>query len=144
MEIEHSNSDRETLRIGEKIGRWLRPPRAVLLHGELGSGKTLLARGLAQGLGVEDPRVVRSPSFTLVNQYMGKEGLIYHVDLYRLDGLRDLYSIGLEEILANHSIIIIEWAEKLLFQPENPLRIRISVDPKTDTRRFEITESLDN
>ncbi|MFQ5929882.1 MAG: tRNA (adenosine(37)-N6)-threonylcarbamoyltransferase complex ATPase subunit type 1 TsaE, partial [Acidobacteriota bacterium] len=110
MEIEHSNSDRETLRIGEKIGRRLRPPRAVLLYGELGSGKTLLARGLAQGLGVEDPRVVRSPSFTLVNQYMGKEGLIYHVDLYRLDGLRDLYSIGLEEILANHSIIIIEWA----------------------------------
>ncbi len=139
MEIEYSNSEQETLRIGEKIGRKLHPPQVILLYGELGSGKTVLARGLAQGLGVQDPTAVHSPSFTLVNQYIGKEGTIYHLDFFRLEGLRDLYSIGLEEILGNHSIVIIEWAEKLLLEAENPMKIRIFLNSKADTRRFEIS-----
>ena len=141
MEAQYSNCEQETLRIGEKIGRQLHPPRVILLHGELGSGKTVLVRGLAQGLGVKNPTVVRSPSFTLVNQYAGKEGTIYHIDLYRLEGLRDLYSIGLEEILGSHSIVIIEWAEKLLLPAENPFTIRICLNSKADTRRFEFLSS---
>ncbi len=72
MEIQFSKSEQETLRIGEKIGRKLHLPRVILLYGELGSGKTVLVRGLAQGLGVQDPTLVRSPSFTLVNQYACK------------------------------------------------------------------------
>ncbi len=139
MEIEYSNSEQETLRIGEKIGRELHPPQVILLYGELGSGKTVLARGLAQGLGVKDPTAVHSPSFTLVNQYAGKEGTIYHLDFFRLEGLRDLYSLGLEEILGSHSIVIIEWAEKLLLEAENPVKIRIFLNSKADTRRFEIS-----
>jgi len=139
MEIEYSNSEQETLRIGEKIGRKLHPPQVILLYGELGSGKTVLARGLAQGLGVQDPTAVHSPSFTLVNEYVGKEGTIYHLDFFRLEGLRDLYSLGLEEILGSPSIVIIEWAEKLLLEAENPMKIRIFLNSKADTRRFEIS-----
>jgi tRNA threonylcarbamoyladenosine biosynthesis protein TsaE len=139
MEIEYSNSEQETLQIGEKIGRELHPPQVILLYGELGSGKTVLVRGLAQGLGVQDPNAVHSPSFTLVNEYVGKEGTIYHLDFFRLEGLRDLYSLGLEEILGSHSIVIIEWAEKLLLEAENPVKIRIFLNSKADTRRFEIS-----
>ncbi len=139
MEIEYSHSEQETLQIGEKIGRELHPPQVILLYGELGSGKTVLVRGLAQGLGVQDPNAVHSPSFTLVNQYVGKEGTIYHLDFFRLEGLRDLYSLGLEEILGSHSIVIIEWAEKLLLEAENPVKIRIFLNSKADTRRFEIS-----
>ena len=139
MEIEYSNSEQETLQIGEKIGRELHPPQVILLYGELGSGKTVLVRGLAQGLGVQDPTAVHSPSFSLVNQYVGKEGTIYHLDFFRLEGLRDLYSLGLEEIRGSHSIVIIEWAEKLLLEAENPVKIRIFLNSKADTRRFEIS-----
>ena len=141
MEVKYSKSERETLQIGEKIGQKIHPPRVILLYGELGSGKTVLVRGLAQGLGVKDPTLVRSPSFTLVNQYTGAEGTIYHIDFYRLEGPKDFFSIGLEEILASYSIIIIEWAEKLLLEPENPLRIRIRPNADPDARRLEIEGS---
>ena len=140
MEIQHSKSEQETLQIGEKLGRKLHPPRVILLYGELGSGKTVLVRGLAKGLGMKDPTLVHSPSFTLVNQYEGKESTIYHIDFYRLEGPRDLFSIGLEEILATPSIVIIEWAEKLLLEPENPLKIRIRPNASPDTRRLEIED----
>jgi len=140
MEIQHSKSEQETLQIGEKLGRKLHPPRVILLYGELGSGKTVLVRGLAKGLGMRDPTLVHSPSFTLVNQYAGKESTIYHIDFYRLEGPRDLFSIGLEEILATPSIVIIEWAEKLLLEPENPLKIRIRPNSSPDTRRLEIED----
>ena len=141
MEVQYSKSEQETLQIGEKIGQKIHPPRVILLYGELGSGKTVLVRGLAQGLGVKDPTLVRSPSFTLVNQYTGTEGTIYHIDFYRLEGPKDFFSIGLEEILASYSIIIIEWAEKLLLEPENPLRIRIRPNADPDARRLEIEGS---
>ena len=124
--------------MGEEIGRKVHPPRVILLYGELGSGKTVFVRGLAQGLGVKDPTLVHSPSFSLVNQYAGKESTIYHIDFYRLEGPRDLLSIGLEEILATPSIVIIEWAEKLLLEPDNPLKIRIRPNASPDTRRLEI------
>lgn len=138
MEIQYSKSEQETLQIGEEIGRKLHPPRVILLYGELGSGKTVLVRGLAKGLGMKDPTRVRSPSFTLVNEYAGKEGTIYHIDFYRLEGPRELFSIGLEEILATPSIVIIEWAEKLSLELENPLKIRIRPNASPDTRRLEI------
>jgi tRNA threonylcarbamoyladenosine biosynthesis protein TsaE len=110
----------------------------ILLYGELGSGKTALVRGLAEGLGVTDPSLVRSPSYTLVNEYPCKNSTLYHLDFYRLDSLRDFYSIGLEEILANHAVVIIEWAEKLLLEVENPFTIRIVVESETGVRQFEI------
>jgi len=137
MEIQSSESEQETFLLGRKIGRQLQPPRTILLYGELGSGKTVLVRGLTDGLGVRDPSLVRSPSYTLVNEYPTENGTIYHLDFYRLDGLRDLYSIGLEEILARPAIVIIEWAEKLLLEVKNPFSVRIQVDPERGVRRFE-------
>ena len=143
MELRYSNSEEETLGIGEKIGKRTDPPRVILLYGELGSGKTVLTRGLARGLAVADPSQVRSPSFTLVNEYPASNGRVYHIDLYRLEGLRDLHSIDIEEILCSPFIVIVEWAEKLLLQPKHPVTIRISVEPRTARRRFEI-EHLDD
>ncbi len=138
MEARSSRSEQDTFQLGQKIGQGLQPPQLILLYGELGSGKTALARGLADGLGVTDPGMVRSPSYTLVNEYPGRNTTIYHLDFYRLDSLQDLYSIGLEEILASHSIVIIEWAEKLLLEVENFISIRIQVDLETGTRHFEV------
>ena len=114
MLIRHiwSKSPEETRKIGLEIGRSLSVPGIVLLRGALGTGKTTLTRGIAQGLGLEDPGLVNSPSFTLVNIYHGSCP-IYHVDLYRLEGERDLYSIGLEDFLGSDGVTVIEWSERL-------------------------------
>jgi tRNA threonylcarbamoyladenosine biosynthesis protein TsaE len=107
-----SRSPEETERIGREIARSLRVPGVILLRGALGSGKTTLTRGIAVGLGLSDPGRVNSPSFTLVNIYQGACP-IYHVDLYRLEGKRDLYSIGIDEFLGTEGVTIVEWSEKL-------------------------------
>ena len=143
MQVYFSHSEEETLRIGKEIGRQLEPPLAILLYGELGVGKTVLTRGLAEGLGVADSSAVRSPSFTLVNEYPCPQGTLYHVDLYRLEGPRDLYSIGIEEILANPLVVIVEWAEKLLLEPEKSMKIRIFSNRRANERRLEIEPADD-
>ena len=120
------------------MGARLHPPCLILLHGELGAGKTTLTRALALGLGVEDASIVHSPSFTLVNQYPAKGETIYHVDLYRLEGLSDLYSIGMEEILSREAVIIVEWAEKLILEVERAVTIQIQVDPISEKRRIQV------
>jgi len=107
-----SGSPEETQRAGAEIARSLPVPGVVLLRGALGTGKTTLTRGIAEGLGMHDPSRVHSPSFTLVNIYYGICP-IYHVDLYRLEGERDLYSIGLDDFLGNEGITVIEWSERL-------------------------------
>ena len=143
MILYNSNSEEETLKIGEEIGKQIKFPRVIMLYGELGSGKTVFTRGLALGLAVDDPSQVRSPSFTLVNEYPTNKGLVYHIDLYRIEGLRDLHTIDIEEILSSPSVVIVEWAEKLFLHPKNPLKVSIYTELKTDSRRVEI-EHLDN
>lgn len=107
-----TRSPDETEDLGFRLAQELTVPCVVLLIGALGSGKTTLTRGLARGLGLEDPGLVNSPSFTLVNTYPGRCP-IYHVDLYRLEGKRDLYSVGLDEFLGNQGVTIIEWGDRL-------------------------------
>ena len=133
-----SNSEAETRSIGRKLGETLRPPRVVLLTGELGAGKTVLTQAMAAGLEVEDLSLVRSPSFTLINEYPSSRGRVYHVDLYRLEGADDFHSIGLEEILDREAVVIIEWGEKLDLPVQDPVRVRILVDPVSDERLLEI------
>ena len=133
-----SSSEEETRSIGLRLGESLQPPRVVLLSGELGAGKTVLTQAMAAGLEVEDPSLVRSPSFTLINEYPSARGRIYHVDLYRLEGADDLHSIGLEEILGREAVVIIEWGEKLDLPVDDPVRVRILVDPVSDERLLEI------
>jgi len=107
-----SRSPEETHLLGWKLGASLHVPAVVYLCGALGTGKTTLARGIAEGLGLRDPGLVHSPSFTLVNIYHGRCP-IYHVDLYRLSGERELRSVGLEDFLGRDGVTIVEWGERL-------------------------------
>jgi tRNA threonylcarbamoyladenosine biosynthesis protein TsaE len=107
-----THSPEETLAFGRRLAADLRPPCWVLLEGELGSGKTTLAKGIVSGLGVAQPDEVTSPSFTLVHEY-GEDTKVYHVDLYRIEDARDLATLGLEDLLAQGVTTIVEWGERL-------------------------------
>ncbi len=97
--------------LGRNIGKLLTGGEVVLLHGDLGAGKTLLTKGIAEGLGVEDPSTVVSPSFTLVNVYKARLDIV-HVDLYRLES-DEIYDLGLEDYMDQEHVIVVEWAEKV-------------------------------
>ena len=84
----------------------------VLLYGDLGAGKTRFTQGICYGLELAEDYYIRSPTFTLINEYAGRVP-IFHIDLYRLETQEEIYSLGLEEILFNDGVTIIEWAEKL-------------------------------
>lgn len=107
-----STSPAETRRLGVWVGRHLKPGDAVCLKGEMGTGKTLFARGIAEGLGVARGRGVRSPTFTLVHEYRGRHP-IYHLDLYRLQDEEELEGIGWAEMLYGEGVAVIEAAEKM-------------------------------
>ncbi len=133
VETRSSGSADETRRIGMSLAREIGIPGVVLLRGELGTGKTTLTRGIAQGLGLTDPTLVNSPSFTLVNIYQG-DCPIYHVDLYRLRNERDLYSIGMDDFLGKEGVTVVEWSEKLSYLPEQALEI--GIEDAGDDRRI--------
>ena len=107
-----SQNTADTQALGERLGRLLEAGDIVCLYGELGSGKTVLSKGIAKGLGVSHERAVRSPSFVLMHRYQGRVP-VYHADLYRLDGPADIADIGLRECLGGDGVAVIEWAEKL-------------------------------
>ncbi|MBZ5495121.1 MAG: tRNA (adenosine(37)-N6)-threonylcarbamoyltransferase complex ATPase subunit type 1 TsaE [Acidobacteriia bacterium] len=134
-----SRSPEETERLGRQLACTLAVPEVVLLCGPLGIGKTTLARGLAQGLGVEDPASVHSPSFTIVNIYQGRCP-IYHVDLYRLAGERDLSSVGLEDFLGRDGVTIVEWGERLSTHCDAALVIELE-DAGGDARILRIRQT---
>jgi tRNA threonylcarbamoyladenosine biosynthesis protein TsaE len=102
----------ETQKLGKTIGKWIEHPLVIGLTGDLGSGKTAFVQGLAEGLEVPDEYYITSPTFTLINEYPGRLSL-FHIDLYRLDGISDLEDIGLDELLYDQAVIAIEWAEKM-------------------------------
>ena len=108
-----SNSERETFDIGVRIGNQLSGGDIILLNGRLGAGKTILVKGIAHALGIDEQEVT-SPSFTLVNPHRGRL-LLYHIDLYRLDeGASAAHAVDLDEILTDeNAVVIIEWAERL-------------------------------
>jgi tRNA threonylcarbamoyladenosine biosynthesis protein TsaE len=106
-----TDGEEETRRLGEQLAAELGPRGRCLLFGAMASGKTVLAQGLARGLGI-DPREVQSPSFTLVREHRGERGRLLHLDLHRLEP-RDLPALGLEEILDADALVVIEWAERL-------------------------------
>lgn len=107
-----THSPEETQALGRTLAADLRPPCWVLLQGELGSGKTTLAKGIACGLGAAQPDEVTSPSFTLVHEY-GHDNKVYHVDLYRIEDARELATLGLEDLRAQRATTIVEWGERL-------------------------------
>lgn len=111
-----SHSQEQTQKLGETFGRSLQPGDIVLLFGDLGAGKTTFTQGVASGLGFPD--YIRSPTFTLINEYAGKWP-IYHIDLYRLDSLNDIRALNIDDYLYGDGVVLVEWAEKL-FEGERP------------------------
>ncbi|MCX5681519.1 MAG: tRNA (adenosine(37)-N6)-threonylcarbamoyltransferase complex ATPase subunit type 1 TsaE, partial [Candidatus Omnitrophica bacterium] len=125
-----SKSPKETLAFGEKLSRKLKPGDVVCLFGPLGSGKTVLTKGIAKGFGVKDA-AVHSPTFTFLNIYEGKAPL-YHFDLYRIEGLKEIEGLGIDDFLYGKGICVIEWAEKLgSLLPKDCLEIKISHKDET-------------
>ena len=125
MPVYHTTSEEETIALGERIAKELPPKHVVLLIGELGAGKTTLAKGIIKGLGVAAPDEVSSPTFTLIHEY-GSEGRAYHIDLYRLDEPREVTTLGLQDIFDRQAIVLIEWGERFpQFLPAQRTEIRI-------------------
>ena len=122
-----TNSTDETRNLGQKIGTLINHPLVIALIGDLGAGKTAFVQGLARGLDVPEEYYITSPTFTLINEYPGRLGLL-HVDLYRLDSIADLEDIGLDERLYDQAVIAIEWADKLSDSlPERHLSVNMDI-----------------
>ena len=108
-----TSSPEETERMGESLAQKLRGGELILLVGELGSGKTTFVRGLARGLGVDDPGGVASPSYVIIHEHPGRLRL-HHVDLYRLDDPTAIEELAIDELIAPDAVVVVEWGEKLL------------------------------
>ncbi len=128
-----TRSAAETAEVGARIAAMLSPPAVVMLIGDLGSGKTTLAKGIVQALGAAPPEEVLSPTFSLVHEYEG-EPKVYHLDLYRLDTVPQLETLGLEDIWEQRAIVLIEWGER--FDSELPgVRLEVRLDYDGDHGR---------
>ena len=124
MKSFETRSEDETIALGRRIAAELPRRAVVLLIGNLGAGKTTLAKGIISGLGAAEPDEVTSPTYTLIHEY--GEGRVYHVDLYRLDTPVQVRTLGLEEILDSEAVVLIEWGERFpdLF-PAERIEIRL-------------------
>jgi len=120
-----THSGEETIALGRELAKLLTPPRVLILHGDLGAGKTTLVKGIAAALGAAEPDEVTSPTFTLIHEYAGRAieatnpgenlsgaVLLYHIDLYRIEDQRQLDTLGIEELVTPRSLLLIEWGEK--------------------------------
>jgi tRNA threonylcarbamoyladenosine biosynthesis protein TsaE len=145
-----THSAEETIALGRSLAQSLAPPKLVLLRGDLGAGKTTLVKGIARAFDAAEEDDVTSPTFTLIHEYRGPRVTVYHVDLYRIDTPRQLETLGLDDLIAENSVLLLEWGEK--FQRfvderdveirierlgEDERRIRILTEPRatTETRR---------
>lgn len=129
-----SSSVEQTLRLGMRLGELLQPGDLICLSGELGAGKTVMARGVGRGWGASVR--VTSPTFTLINQYprLTDGRILYHMDCYRLESQADAITTGIEDILEGNGALMIEWAERI----ETMLsadRLTISLAYESETRR---------
>ena len=124
------NSSEETLKLGEIIGKSLNPGSIIALVGDLGAGKTVLVKGIAQGLGIEEEP--NSPTFVIMNYYEGRIPL-YHFDLYRLSDEDELIGIGYDECFFGNGVCAVEWADRIsdIF-PDHTIKIDITI-PESDS-----------
>ena len=107
-----THSPEETIAFGRTLAALWAAPLLVLLRGELGAGKTTLVKGIAEGFDAARADDVTSPTFTLVHEYRGPRATLYHIDLYRVDTERELATLGLDDLIAPNSILLVEWGEK--------------------------------
>jgi tRNA threonylcarbamoyladenosine biosynthesis protein TsaE len=137
--IFHTQSEEDTIALGERLAAELPARAVVLLIGNLGAGKTTLTKGIVKGLGAAQPDEVSSPTFTLIHEYSPSA---YHVDLYRLDSPAQLATLGLEEIFDREAVVLIEWGEKFLERlPEERIEIRLRATGE-NSREIEISFRL--
>jgi tRNA threonylcarbamoyladenosine biosynthesis protein TsaE len=127
-----------TVALGERLGALLPLGTTVLLQGDLGAGKTTFAQGVARGLGVSDP--VGSPTFTLLAEYAGTRGILFHADLYRLHGEADVESTGLPEYVdRTDGVLLVEWPDRWPYWPNEA--VRIDIHHAETGRRLSLTGS---
>ena len=111
-----TKSGADTIEVGRKLARLLKAPQLLLLRGELGTGKTTLVKGIAQALDAAEADEVTSPTFTLIHEYDGaldgKPVKLFHLDVYRLEGERQLETLGIDELLTPDALVLVEWGEK--------------------------------
>lgn len=125
----------ETRRVGEAVAPLLRPGDVVVLAGDLGAGKTVLAQGIGRGLGLPEP--VLSPSFVIVREYEGPVPLV-HVDVYRLDHAQELHDLGFEEVFDEERVTLVEWGDRVApFLPESRLEVSIRGGATHEEREIE-------
>ncbi len=135
MRVFETASADETIAAGEEIGRSLPRRALVLLIGNLGAGKTTLAKGIVKGLGAAAPEEVSSPTFTLIHEYGER---VFHVDLYRLEDERDVLTLGLDELMDRDAVMLVEWGERFpALWPAG--RIEVRLEAIDDTRRIEVS-----
>jgi tRNA threonylcarbamoyladenosine biosynthesis protein TsaE len=144
-----TQSAEETIARGRELATGIAPPLLVLLSGDLGSGKTTLAKGIISGLGAAREDEVTSPTFTLVHVFQNafhdapedaprKPARVYHADLYRIENFHDLETLGLEDALSESAILVVEWSEKFRLANDWP-RLEISLEHLgADTRRITV------
>ena len=118
-----TNSPQETEALGQKLGQTLPAGTVIAYRGDLGAGKTAFTRGLARGLGIQDP--VTSPTYTIVNEYLGGRVPLFHFDMYRLHSADDLFDIGWDDYLERLGICAVEWSENVAEALEDPLVVTI-------------------
>jgi len=122
-----TKSAAETVALGETLAPLLGPPKLVLLRGDLGAGKTTLVKGIAQGFKAASQDDVTSPTFTLVHEYRGPTVTLYHIDLYRVDTPRELETLGIDDLMGESSVLLIEWGEKFArFERERDVEIALA------------------
>jgi tRNA threonylcarbamoyladenosine biosynthesis protein TsaE len=131
-------SEEETIALGERLAAEMCPGDVALLIGNLGAGKTTLAKGIVRGLRAANPEEVASPTFTLIHEY-GRAPKVYHIDLYRLDHARQVATLGLDEIFESGGIVLIEWGERFPeLMPHRRIEIRLQALGE-DRREIEVT-----
>ena len=135
-----TNSPEETEAVGAALGKILQPGTILAYRGDLGAGKTAFTRGLARGLGYCEP--VTSPTYTIVNEYLGGRLPLFHFDMYRLASSDDLWDIGWEDYLERGGVCAVEWSENVDDAMENAVYITIHKTGEV-CRRIEIEGGID-
>ena len=128
-----THSPEETIAFGKKLAERLRPPKIVLLSGDLGAGKTTLVKGIAEAFDAAAQDEVTSPTFTLIHEYRGPEVSVYHIDLYRIETEKELATLALDDLMDERSILLLEWGEKFeRFRRERDVEIQIERRGETE------------
>ena len=130
-----TNSPEQTEKVGQALGNAIKPGTVIAYRGDLGAGKTAFTRGLARGLGSQE--LVTSPTYTIVNEYLGGRMPLFHFDMYRLHSSDDLWDIGWEDYLERNGVCAVEWSENVADALEDPVFITIEKLGE-DSRRIQI------